>query len=66
MDPRKTFRCCLCGETSTGWGNNPWPCAIKYKPKDGEEPRCCDMCNSTKVIGARLRRMALASNGVEE
>jgi len=46
--------CCLCGqpcepwhEGSTGYGHNPHP----Y----GEEgDRCCNTCNETKVIPARL------------
>lgn len=44
LDKVKT--CCICGKEYTGWGNNPWP--IKH---DGY---CCDKCNETKVIPARL------------
>lgn len=49
------FNCCLCGEESRGWGkmlqfgNNPSP--LK------EEGECCDICNTTKVIPARLREL---------
>lgn len=38
--------CCLCGCSYEGYGNNAWPV------KDG---RCCDVCNATKVIPARIR-----------
>lgn len=39
-------QCCLCGAPVGQYGNNPWPLA--------EEGRCCDTCNFTKVIPARL------------
>ena len=39
--------CCICGKDFQGFGNNPWP--IK---NDGE---CCDECNATEVLPARLR-----------
>jgi hypothetical protein len=49
--------CCLCGEPCeawhaepTGYGHNPDPLGV-----DGD--RCCDACNSTYVIPARLRRI---------
>lgn len=38
--------CILCTEKYEGYGNNPAPLA-----KAG---RCCDTCNSTRVIPARL------------
>ena len=37
--------CCICGETFTGYGNNPYPIANNGK--------CCDKCNE-KVILARI------------
>ena len=40
------FTCCICGEESEGYGNNPEP--IKH---DG---KCCDACNRKFVIPARL------------
>ena len=55
MAKQKGFICCLCGKRSLGWGdnqeygNNPSP--LKDK---GE---CCDKCNSTKVIPARLKSL---------
>jgi len=48
------FICCLCKKISYGWGdkaqwgNNPQPLA------KGE---CCDECNRTKVIPARIKLM---------
>ena len=41
--------CCICGKTFVGWGNNPWP--IK------EEGRCCDTCNYTTVLMARIKKL---------
>lgn len=45
------YVCCICGKKFTGFGNNPWPVV-----KD-ETARCCDECNSTKVLAARLAQM---------
>jgi len=42
--------CCLCGLPIIGWDNNPEPLASYPE-------RCCDFCNDTKVIPARLVRM---------
>ena len=39
-------KCCICGKKFEGWGNNPAPVKIRG--------RCCDDCNSTQVIPARL------------
>jgi hypothetical protein len=44
----KVFKCCLCGESFIGYGNNPYPV-----DKDPEH-RCCDVCNVTKVLPARV------------
>lgn len=43
--------CCLCGRLFRGFGNNPWP--LSDNPND----RCCDDCNATRVIPARIDRM---------
>lgn len=41
--------CCICGKSYTHWGNNPYP--VK------EDGRCCDICNSTVVIPARINKL---------
>jgi len=38
--------CCICGKQFKEWGNNPAP--IK------QEGECCDNCNWTYVVPARL------------
>lgn len=40
------YKCCICGETNSGYGNNPQP----VKPTG----RCCGRCNDEFVIWARL------------
>ena len=45
------MKCCLCGKEITDFGNNPWPL------RNDVDDRCCDECNSTKVIPARLAQM---------
>ena len=61
-DVTKIQECCLCqgdieqkrtetGEVYWSSGNNPEPLG---------EGRCCDTCNITKVIPARMREMLLA------
>ena len=42
--------CCICGEEFEGFGNNPWP-IVKDPGK-----RCCDKCNISEVIPARMKR----------
>lgn len=44
----KVIKCCLCGKSFTGYGNNPYP--VDKNP----EHRCCDICNVTKVLPARV------------
>ena len=51
MNENKIQRCCICNRPIIGYGNNPWP--VK------EEGECCDECNTTKVVPARLRQMGL-------
>lgn len=41
--------CCICGKTFKGWGNNPWPVM--------DSGECCDECNFTQVIPARIKRL---------
>ena len=43
----KEGTCVLCGGEYSRWGNNPVPCAYVG--------RCCDLCNDSKVIPARIR-----------
>lgn len=41
--------CCICKkECENEWGNNPYPIV-----KD-EKARCCNKCNETKVVPARI------------
>ena len=47
----KKFICCICGEESEGYGNNPEPVR-----KTG---RCCDACNRKFVIPARIEAIDL-------
>ena len=47
MTLKETGKCSLCGGTYSHYGNNPEPLG-KF------EDRCCDSCNSTQVIPARL------------
>lgn len=50
----KLWYYCLCGRLCSGWGNNPDP--LK------DEGRCCDQCNTEKVIPARIALMQGAEN----
>jgi len=46
-------KCCLCeDELEDEFGNNPAPL---MRDTDGKPNRCCDVCNATKVIPARLK-----------
>jgi hypothetical protein len=49
------FKCCICGQTVKGWGNNPYP--VSENPDD----RCCDVCNDTKVLPERLLKWYIAN-----
>ncbi|PWT73729.1 MAG: hypothetical protein C5B60_07815 [Chloroflexi bacterium] len=44
--------CSLCGGPYTGYGHNPQPLRHAY------EDRCCDTCNTTRVIPARWANYA--------
>ena len=50
--------CCICGKEIIGFGNSPWP--IK------NSGYCCDKCNSTIVIQARLKILAEGENKNEK
>ena len=45
------LKCSLCGVTIKGFGNNPWPLAKT------EQDKCCDDCNITEVIPARIQML---------
>ena len=52
FEPYKVkFKCSICGEIFEGFGNNPYPVT------KGENDRCCDVCNNTKVIPARIHAL---------
>lgn len=40
--------CCICGDIYSGFGHNAQPLS---------NGRCCDQCNSEKVVPHRIRRM---------
>lgn len=46
------MKCCICGETFEGYGNNPFPLVHR----DDYSSRCCDDCNEY-VIRARMGRL---------
>jgi hypothetical protein len=43
------FICCLCNNEFEGYGNDPRPLPMK-----DENDECCDECNMTKVVPARM------------
>lgn len=45
------MKCCICGKSFKGYGNNPYP--VDMHP----DHKCCDQCNATVVIPARLNRI---------
>ena len=70
----ETYKCCICGEEHTGFGNNPQGAIdsskklISWNPDD----RCCDECNSMYVLPGRMYRFyrvikneSLVNRGVE-
>ncbi len=62
MNNGDAFQCVLCDDvirTAPFHGNNPEPLMKNsYNPESANEGRCCDECNSTKVIPARMRDSA--------
>lgn len=49
------MKCCICGKEINGYGNNPFPlCTI-----DDHTSQCCNDCNATYVIQARIASMKL-------
>ena len=53
------MKCCLCGKEIKDMGHNPWP--LREKVHD----RCCDECNTEKVIPARLASFRYSSANKE-
>lgn len=48
-----TFKCVLCKKETKGWGDkNQYGCSPYPLAKKGE---CCEHCNNTRVIPARLK-----------
>lgn len=42
----KKKKCCICGKSFIGWGNNPW--TVK------DDGVCCDECNMMRVLPKRI------------
>lgn len=53
MKKIEKFKCCLCGAECEGFGNNPFPLCNA----DDYESRCCDDCDDTLVLTARLMQI---------
>ena len=51
MPKEERHVCCICGKRFKGYGNNPEPVE---KPEDGV---CCDECNETVVMKARIEKI---------
>ena len=47
----KIYQCCFCQDYFKGYGHNPQPVNME------EGARCCDFCNSTVVIPARMSKI---------
>lgn len=55
------FKCCICGEEFTGFGNNPWPLC----ERNDFDSRCCNECNEL-VITARIKLLNVPPKHYEE
>ena len=55
-----SYKCCICGDKFVGFGNNPWPIT------DDVNARCCDGCNETEVIPARILQIMENRRGTEQ
>jgi len=51
------YKCALCKDSFSGFGNNPWPLA--------EKGRCCDECNFL-VVASRLNVHILKKEAVKD
>ena len=50
-------KCCFCGATFRGYGNNPWP----VRPYREDTTVACDGCNFAIVLKQRIREGERAS-----
>ena len=50
------YKCCICGKEFTDWGNDPWPV------NTDENAKCCDDCDMSVVVPARLNMMYKKGN----
>ncbi len=57
---RGSYQCCICGNNFSGYGHNPQPV------DDTEGARCCDRCNSSVVIPARMKNYILGSESTDK
>jgi len=57
---RGSYQCCICENHFSGYGHNPQPV------DDTEGARCCDRCNSSVVIPARLKNYILGSESSDK
>jgi len=48
--------CCICGRKIRVWGNDPWPL------NTDEDAVCCDECDMSVVLAARIRKMRYEVN----
>ena len=46
--------CCICGKEINGWGNDPYPVVTDNNAE------CCDACNMTYILPARIARLQMA------
>ena len=51
MSKEEEHICCICGKRFKGYGNNPEPA------KTVEEGVCCNACNETVVMRARIEQI---------
>jgi len=57
---RGSYQCSICENQFSGYGHNPQPV------DDTEGARCCDRCNSSVVIPARLKNYILGSESTDK
>lgn len=57
-----TGGCCLCPGPYHNHGHNPWPLV----PDDDDFSRCCDTCNTTKVVPARLTMITRLRTSIDD